>query len=259
MKNKVFTVRIFTGKSVRIIFAEKLKTYFIELNDLKKLFELNKKDIPEKYQNRLNYIGIKKAGVVKKLAGVAEEDLEIIKNFSKSKNADNYYNSLLTIIEDIKLSYSGYTKGMVLPQEAQDDLINDLEKKARRINILEGQIDELKEGAKLFFEFTDNTTLIPLTRVHEKLKYKTNYTQLLGHLRQCGAIDEECRPTPMLVEKGIFRYFMWSTKIGDKEKKTIQIVVSAKGIKYINEILEKANGKEKRSWKYITHMRFARC
>ena len=35
MKNKVFTVRIFTGKSVRIIFAEKLQTYFIEVNDLK--------------------------------------------------------------------------------------------------------------------------------------------------------------------------------------------------------------------------------
>ena len=143
----------------------------------------------------------------------------------------------------MKLSYSGYTKGMILEESEQDVLIDELERRARRINILEGQVNDLKMGAKLYNEFTGNTKLIPLKQVHERLKYKTTYDQLLAHLRQCGAINEQCYPTPALVENGCFRFFIWIAKIGDREKKTTQIVVSEKGIKYINEILEKANGK----------------
>lgn len=245
MKNKVFTVTVYNGKTVRIIFSEKLQTYFIEINDLKRLFNMTTKEFPEKYKGKLNYINIKTNNTSKKLAGIAEEDLNVIKNFSKLQDADNYANSILTIIENIKMSYSGFTRGMVLSQDEQDFLIGDYERKVRKINILEGEVAYLKEGAKIFFEFTDNTSLIPLRRVHEKLKYKTTYVQLLGHLRQCGAIDEYCRPASSLVENGCFRFFTWSTQIGDKEKKTNQIVVSEKGIKYINEILEKANGKRR--------------
>lgn len=247
MKNKVFTVTVYNGKTVRIIFSEKLHCYFIELNDMKKLFDVEIKDLPEKYRGNLNYFDVKFGANVKKLAGVAEEDIEVIKNFSKLKDAEYYAKSILTIISDMKTSYCGYTKGMILPQEEQDELISSFERKTRKINVLEGQLEELKEGAKLYFEFTDNTSMVPLRRVHEKLKYKTTYTQLLGHLRQSGAIDEFCRPTASLVENGCFRYFTWISQIGDKEKKTTQIVVSDKGIRYINEILEKANGKTKRS------------
>lgn len=246
MKNKVFTVTVFNGKTVRIIFSEKLQSYFLEVNDLKRLFDLNIRQLPDRYRSGLNYFDITNGNTSKKIACVAEEDLIIIRNFSKLKDADNYAKSILTIIDDIKRSYSGYTKGMVLNQEEQDGLISEIEKKTRKINILEGQVDELKEGAKLFFEFTDNTSMVPLRKVHEKLKYKTSYIQLLGHLRQCGAIDEYCRPTSSLIENGCFRYFTWISHVGDKEKKTTQIVVSEKGIKYINEILEKANGKSKR-------------
>lgn len=245
MKNKVFTVTVYNGKTVRIIFSGKLQTYFIEISDLKKLFELKTKDLPEKYRGNLNYIETKVSGATRKLAGIAEEDLDIIKNFSRNKDADNYAKSILTIINDLKMSYSGFVRGMILPQEDQDLLITDYEKKVRKINILEGQVDELKEGARIYLEFTDNTTLIPLRRVHEKLKYKTTYEQLLGHLRQCGAIDEYCRPEASLVENGCFRSFVWIAQIGDKKKETTQIVVSQKGIKYINEILEKENGKRR--------------
>jgi len=246
MKNKVFTVTIFNGKTVRIIKSHKLQTYFVELNDLKRLLELSKNELPVKYHGNLNYIEVKMDGKVKKVAGVAVEDMVSVKNFSKSKDADNYIKSILAIIEDIKLSYSGYTRGMRLDQTEQDDLIGEIEESVRKINFLEGQVDALRDGAKSFLEFTGNTTMIPLRRVHEHLKYKTTFDQLLGHLRQSGAIDEYCRPTPSLIEKGCFRVFMWSTQIGDKEKKTTQIVVSEKGIKYINEILEKANGKVKK-------------
>jgi len=246
MKNKVFTVTVFNGKTVRIIFSSKLQSYYVELNDIKKLFELEMKHLPEKYQGNLNYFDVKIGTTARKLAGIAEEDLEVIKNFSKHKDAECFAQSLLAIINDLKCSYSGYVRGMVLPQEEQDNLICAIEKKSRKINILEGQVEELKEGAKLFFEFTDNSTMIPLRKVHEKLKYKTTYIQLLAHLRQCGAIDEFCRPTASLVENGCFRFFTWIGQIGDQEKKTIQVVVSDKGIKYINEILERASGKGKR-------------
>lgn len=243
MKNKVFTVTVFTGKTVRIIFNEKVQSYYIELSDLRKLFGINLKELPAKYQGNLYYLDIKINGKVKKLSAISEDDLEIVKNFSKDKDADNYFRSILTIVNDLKTSYSGYIKGMFLEQEEQDNLINSLEKTHKKINILEGQIEDLKVGAKLFFEFTDNTTLLPLKKVVEKLKYKTTYIQMMGHLRQCGALLEDSIPAPSLIENGCFKTFVWSTKIGDKEKKTTQIVVSQKGIKYINEILEKANGK----------------
>lgn len=246
MRNKVFTVTVWSGKTVRIIFSEKMQCYYLELNDIKRLFEVGVKDFPSKYQGNLNYFDVKVAGNRKKLAVIDESDLEVIKNFSKHKDASNYAASLQTIISDIKRSYSGYVKGMVLPREEQDNLISEFERKTRRINILEGQVEELKEGAKLYYEFTGNTALVPLRIVHQKLKYKTTYNQLLGHLRQCSAIDEYCRPTPSLVENGCFRTFIWASQIGDQEKKTIQVVVSEKGIKYINEILEKANGKKKK-------------
>ncbi len=243
MKNKVFTVTVYTGKTVRIIFNEKVQSYYIELSDLRKLFGINLKELPSKYQGNLYYLDTKINGKAKKLSAVSEDDLEIIKNFSKDKDADNYFKSILTIINDLKTSYSGYVQGMILAQEEQDNLINSLEKTHKKINILEGQIEDLKVGAKLYFEFTDNTTLLPLIKVVDKLKYKTTYIQMIGHLRQCGALLEDSIPAPSLIENGCFKTFVWSTKIGDKEKKTTQIVVSQKGIKYINEILEKANGK----------------
>ena len=161
MKNKVFTVTVYNGKTVRIIFSEKLQTYFVEINDLKRLFNMTTKEFPEKYKGKLNYINIKINNTSKKLAGIAEEDLNVIKNFSKLQDADNYANSILTIIENIKMSYSGFTRGMVLSQDEQDFLIGDYERKVRKINILEGEVAYLKEGAKIFFEFTDNTSLIP--------------------------------------------------------------------------------------------------
>lgn len=243
MKNKLYKVRIYDGKAIRIIYSSKIKSYFIEVNDLKKLLDIKAKDVPERQKSSLTYIEIKEKGRVKKLAGIAEDELDAIKNFSKEKDADIYIESIRTIIEDMKLSYSGYTKGMILEETEQDVLIDELERRARRINILEGQVNDLKMGAKLYYEFTGNTKLIPLKQVHERLKYKTTYDQLLAHLRQCGAINEQCHPTPALVENGCFRFFIWIAKIGDREKKTTQIVVSEKGIKYINEILEKANGK----------------
>lgn len=243
MKNKVFTVTVFTGKTVRIIFNEKVQSYYVELSDLRKLFGINLKELPLKYQGNLYYLDTKINDKVKKLSAVSEDDLEIIKNFSKDKDADNYYSSIITIINDLKTSYSGYIQGMILAQEEQDNLINSLERTHKKVNILEGQIEDLKVGAKLYFEFTDNTTLLPLKKVIDKLKYKTTYIQMMGHLRQCGALIEDSIPAPSLIENGCFKTFVWSTKIGDKEKKTTQIVVSQKGIRYINEILEKANGK----------------
>lgn len=243
MKNKVFTVTVFTGKTVRIIFNEKVQSYYVELSDLRKLFGINLKELPLKYQGNLYYLDTKINDKVKKLSAVSEDDLEIIKNFSKDKDADNYYSSIITIINDLKASYSGYIQGMILAQEEQDNLINSLERTHKKVNILEGQIEDLKVGAKLYFEFTDNTTLLPLKKVIDKLKYKTTYIQMMGHLRQCGALIEDSIPAPSLIENGCFKTFVWSTKIGDKEKKTTQIVVSQKGIRYINEILEKANGK----------------
>lgn len=246
MKNKVFTVTVFNGKTVRIILSEKMQCYYLELNDIKNLFEIKIKDLPSKYQGNVNYFDIRVKDTVKKFAVVDEEELEVIKNFSKHKEAENFAASLKTIIADIKRSYSGYVKGMVLPREEQDELIGELESKSRKVNILEGQVEALKEGAKLFYEFTGNSTLVPLRIVHTKLKYKTTYNQLLGHLRQCGAIDESCNPTSSLVENGCFRTFVWSSRVGDQEKKTTQMMVSEKGIKYINEILEKANGRVKK-------------
>jgi len=243
VKNKVFTVTVFTGKTVRIIFNEKVQSYYVELSDLRKLFGINLKELPLKYQGNLYYLDTKINDKVKKLSAVSEDDLEIIKNFSKDKDADNYYSSIITIINDLKTSYSGYIQGMILAQEEQDNLINSLERTHKKVNILEGQIEDLKVGAKLYFEFTDNTTLLPLKKVIDKLKYKTTYIQMMGHLRQCGALIEDSIPAPSLIENGCFKTFVWSTKIGDKEKKTTQIVVSQKGIRYINEILEKANGK----------------
>ena len=87
------------------------------------------------------------------MAGIAEDELDAIKNFSKEKDADIYIESIRTIIEDMKLSYSGYTKGMILEESEQDVLIDELERRARRINILEGQVNDLKMGAKLYYEF----------------------------------------------------------------------------------------------------------
>lgn len=256
MTNKVFTVTIYGGKTLRILFNNKLQTYFIEVKDLLKVLDIRTKDLPAKYQGKVTYVDVTVNEKTVRYSSVAEEDFLVMKNFSRNKNVDSFTASILETIENIKMSYSGYIKGMILPQAEQDALVQEVERKTRRINILEGQVNNLKEGARNFMEFTDNTALVPLRRVVEKLRYKTTYEQLLGHLRQCGALDASNTPESNLVEKGIFRYFIWSTKIGDKEKQTTQIVVSEKGIKYINEVLEKANGKNRRKWKFIVYTKW---
>lgn len=256
MTNKVFTVTIYGGKTLRILFNDKLQTYFIEVKDLLKVLDIRTKDLPAKYQGKVTYVDVTVNEKTVRYSSVAEEDFLVMKNFSRNKNVDSFTASILETIENIKMSYSGYIKGMILPQAEQDALVQEVERKTRRINILEGQVNNLKEGARNFMEFTDNTALVPLRRVVEKLRYKTTYEQLLGHLRQCGALDASNTPESNLVEKGIFRYFIWSTKIGDKEKQTTQIVVSEKGIKYINEVLEKANGKNRRKWKFIVYTKW---
>ncbi len=241
--NKVYNLTIFKGKTIRIIFGGKSQSYYVELGDLRKLFEINLKDLPEKYQKEKYYFEIKTGLVKRKLAGIAEEDLEVIKNFSRSKDADNYLASIRCKIADLKCAYGSYIRGMILSQDEVDSLICDNEKKAKKINILEGKVDEYSEAAKYYLEFTNNSVMTPLMVANKKLKYKTTYPQLLGHLRQSGAINEDCIPSSHLIEKGCFRVFSWSTKVGDKETRKTLVLVSESGIKFINEILEKSNGK----------------
>lgn len=45
MKNKLYKVRIYDGKAIRIIYSSKIKSYFIEVNDLKKLLDINAKSV----------------------------------------------------------------------------------------------------------------------------------------------------------------------------------------------------------------------
>ena len=246
MENKVFTVTVFNEETVRILFSSKVGSYYVGFTDVKRLFELNLKELPEKHQPNLYYFDTHIDGRKKKFVGVASDDIELLSNFSKSKDADNYTKSILGVINQLKSSYSGYTKGVVLDQENQDLLISELEQKYQEVNILEGKNKALQMAAKLFHEFTDNTTLIPLRYIVPELKYKTTYLQLLGHLRQSGALSGDDDISLFLIENGSFRVFVWSMRNGDRNKVESIILVSQKGIKYINEILEKASGKERK-------------
>jgi|GEM_PF-4862631 len=247
MKNRIFTVNLFEKKTVQVILNEKVNCYFLEWGDIKRLFEIELSDLPQKHRGNLVYTTINDGEKSKKYAGVDVHDLEIIKNFSTSINAEKYMTLIKSVILNINKSYSGYIKEMVLPKEEQNNLIDSVECKAKTINMLEGKIEVLKERAKLFREFTGNTQMIPLSIVNKKLKYKTTYPQLLAHLRQCEAIDEFCNPTPKLIENGCFRIFGWETIVGDKKKKTTQVMVTEKGLKFINEILEKSNGRRNKN------------
>ncbi len=246
MENKVFTVTVYNEETVRILFSYKIGSYYVELSDVRRLLELNLKELPERHQPNFYYFDTNIDGRKKKFTGIASDDLEVLCNFSNSKHSNDYTLSILSIINQLKSSYSGYTKGLVLDQENQDLLISELERKYQEVNILEGQNKTLQMSAKLFHEFTDNTTLIPLRYIVPHLKYKTTYPQLLGHLRQSGALIDDDNISPFLIENGAFRVFIWSSRIGDQSKTKSIIVVSNRGIKYINEILEKASGKERK-------------
>ena len=88
MKNKLYKVRIYDGKAIRIIYSSKIKSYFIEVNDLKKLLDINAKSV---------YDSLKKNGYYLYNIGdiVSAENIYVNSNMSNRRLMLGFYSAMI--------------------------------------------------------------------------------------------------------------------------------------------------------------------
>jgi len=224
----------------------KLESYFLLLSDIVKIFNIRQAELPNKYQGNINFFDVLEEGKTKRVAGIEEEHLTVIRNFSKVSNADKYLTIIKEAIHNHKTSYSHFFKDIVLTQDQTNKLIETVEEKTKEVTILEGKLNELSCSTNRFKEFTNFTTMIPLIKVHKKLKKKIDYVKLLSILRIEGVLNNKNEVDPSLIENGSFRMFKWEANASRSLTSNSQLMVSEKGIKFIDEVLERVLGKEKK-------------
>lgn len=244
MKNKIYYFAVWQKKRIRVLYSKKHDDYYLELNDTKKLFNIKLNELPKDYQNYFANVAVEINGKNVILAGVCLDDLVYYRNFSKEKDASIYYERIKIFVSDLRGSYSGLAPDMILKQEELNQLISANETKTKKITILETKLEDASEMAKRFLEFTGNSRYIPLSLVHKTLKYPCNYVKIMALLRTENAFNLDNKPNSNLIEDGYFRLFEWRKQIGDKVTNQTQVMVTAKGIRYLNNLLEKSAGKK---------------
>ncbi|MDR0979437.1 MAG: hypothetical protein LBL91_05940 [Lachnospiraceae bacterium] len=240
INNKIIVLSVATLKlgAVHIIYDTEAETNFFIWDEVKKLFEVEKKIFSD--NNKffdLKFMEIPINDKPKKVGVIDSDDFDYCVKQSRIHESITFYDALLEVINarkeliKVKRDYESCQKN----SEAQD----------LELRYYKGIIKDVEDKVSTYDAIFGNTKFLYFSRALSMLKTKTTRPEMLKILRGTKMFNGHNEPNTELIDNGSFKIIETKVRFQDKAVTTNKVMVGAKGIDLMEELLElRAKGKK---------------